>query len=203
MPMVPMVIESDGRVERAYDIFSRLLKERIIYIGSAFDDPTANLVVAQLLYLESDDPDKTISIYINSPGGIVTAGLAIYDTMQLVKCPIMTVCVGEAASMGAIILSGGSPGLRHALPNSEMMIHQGQAGFQGSTPDFDIAAKRVLRLITRVNEILAFHTGHPLEKIQADTARDYFMTAQEAKEYGLIDSVLEPAKGLSSLHKKK
>ena len=193
MNLVPMVVEQSARGERAYDIYSRLLKERIIFIGTPVDDDIANLVVAQLLFLEKEDPDKDIELYINSPGGLVTAGLAMYDTMQIVKPDIATICIGQAASMGAVLLAGGAKGKRYALQNARMMIHQGSAGFQGTPSDIDIQAKEVLRYKALLNEILSNHTGQPIEKIQADTDRDYFMSAKEAAEYGLIDEVLEKA----------
>lgn len=191
MNLVPMVVEQSARGERAYDIFSRLLKDRIIFIGTGIDDDVSNLVIAQLLFLEKEDPDKDIELYLNSPGGLVTAGLAMYDTMQLVKPDIATICVGQAASMGAVLLSGGAKGKRYALPNARMMIHQGSAGFHGSPSDIDIQAKEVLRYKALLNEILAKHTGQTIEKVTADTDRDYFMSASEAVEYGLIDEVLE------------
>jgi ATP-dependent Clp protease protease subunit len=191
MNLVPMVVEQSARGERAYDIFSRLLKDRIIFIGTAIDDDVSNLVIAQLLFLEKEDPDKDIELYLNSPGGLVTAGLAMYDTMQLVKPDIATICVGQAASMGAVLLSGGAKGKRYALPNARMMIHQGSAGFHGTPSDIDIQAKEVLRYKALLNEILAKHTGQTIEKVTADTDRDYFMSASEAVTYGLIDEVLE------------
>ncbi|HUV06015.1 MAG TPA: ATP-dependent Clp endopeptidase proteolytic subunit ClpP [Armatimonadota bacterium] len=193
MSLVPMVVEQTARGERAYDIFSRLLKERIIFIGTPIDDDVSNLVIAQLLYLEREDPDKDIEFYINSPGGLVTAGLAIYDTMQIVKPDIATICVGQAASMAAVLLAGGSKGKRYALPNARMMIHQGIAGFQGTPADIDIHAKEILRYRALLNEILSKHTGQPVERIESDTDRDFFMSANEALEYGLIDEILERA----------
>lgn len=193
MNLVPMVVEQSSRGERAYDIFSRLLKERIIFIGTPIDDDIANLVVAQLLFLEKEDPDKDIEFYINSPGGLVTAGLAIYDTMQLVRPDIATMCVGQAASMAAVLLSGGAKGKRYALPNARMMIHQGSAGFHGTPSDIDIQAKEILRYKALLNEILSKHTGKPVEQVQQDTDRDFFMSATEAQEYGLVDEVLEKA----------
>lgn len=193
MNLVPMVVEQSARGERAYDIFSRLLKERIIFIGTPIDDDVANLVVAQLLFLEKEDPDKDIEFYINSPGGLVTAGLAIYDTMQIVKPDIATICVGQAASMAAVLLAGGAKGKRYALPNARMMIHQGSAGFHGSPSDIDIQAKEILRYKALLNVILAKHTGQDVEKVQQDTDRDYFMSAEEAKDYGVVDEVLERA----------
>lgn len=191
MNLVPMVVEQSARGERAYDIYSRLLAERIIFIGTPVDDDIANLVVAQLLFLEKQDPDKDIEVYINSPGGLVTAGLAMYDTMQIVKPDVATICIGQAASMGAVLLAGGAKGKRYALPNARMMIHQGSAGFQGTPSDIDIQAKEVLRYKALLNDILAKHTGQLIERIERDTDRDYFMSAGEAKEYGLIDMVLE------------
>lgn len=191
MNLVPMVVEQSARGERAYDIFSRLLKDRIIFIGTPIDDDVSNLVIAQLLFLEKEDPDKDIELYINSPGGLVTAGLAMYDTMQLIKPDVATICVGQAASMGAVLLAGGANGKRYALPNARMMIHQGSAGFRGTPSDIDIQAKEVLRYKQLLNEILAKHTGQTVEKVTADTDRDYFMSAGEAVEYGLVDEVLE------------
>ncbi|NPA13419.1 MAG: ATP-dependent Clp endopeptidase proteolytic subunit ClpP [Aquificae bacterium] len=189
--LVPIVIEQTPRGERAYDIYSRLLKDRIILLGSPIDDHIANLVVAQLLFLESEDPDKDIYMYINSPGGVVTAGLAIYDTMNYIKPDVCTICMGQAASMGAFLLSAGAKGKRYALPSSRIMIHQPLGGFQGQATDIEIHAKEILRLKRYLNEKLAEHTGQPLEKIEADTERDFFMSAYEAKEYGLIDKVIE------------
>lgn len=193
MSLVPMVVEQTARGERAYDIFSRLLKERIIFIGTLIDDDVSNLVIAQLLYLEREDPDRDIEFYINSPGGLVTAGLAIYDTMQIVKPNIATICVGQAASMAAILLAGGTKGKRYSLPNARMMIHQGSAGFQGTPADIDIHAKEILRYRALLNDILAKHTGQPAQRIETDTDRDFFMSAKEALEYGLIDEILERA----------
>ena len=193
MNLVPMVVEQSARGERAYDIFSRLLKERIIFIGTPIDDDVANLVVAQLLFLEKEDPDKDIEFYINSPGGLVTAGLAIYDTMQIVKPDIATICVGQAASMAAVLLAGGAKGKRYALPNARMMIHQGSAGFHGTPSDIDIQAKEILRYKALLNEILAKHTGKAVEQVQQDTDRDLYMSAAEAMEYGVVDEVLEKA----------
>lgn len=193
MNLVPMVVEQSARGERAYDIFSRLLKERIVFLGTPIDDDISNLIIAQLLFLEKEDPDKDIEFYINSPGGLVTAGLAIYDTMQIIKPDIATICVGQAASMAAVLLSGGAKGKRLALQNARMMIHQGSAGFQGTPSDIDIQAKEILRYKALLNEILAKNTGQPIEKIQQDTDRDYFMSAAEAVEYGLLDEVLDRA----------
>lgn len=193
MNLVPMVVEQSARGERAYDIFSRLLKERIIFIGTPIDDDVANLVVAQLLFLEKEDPDKDVEFYVNSPGGLVTAGLAIYDTMQIVKPDVATICVGQAASMAAVLLAGGAKGKRYALPNARIMIHQGSAGFHGSPSDIDIQAREILRYKALLSEILAQHTGQPVEKVQQDTDRDFYMSAEEAKQYGVIDEVLERA----------
>ena len=191
--LVPMVIEQTTRgFERAYDIYSRLLKDRILFIGTPIDDYVANLVIAQLLFLQMEDKDKDINVYINSPGGSVTAGLAIYDTMQFIKCDVATYCVGQAASMGAVLLSAGAKGKRFVLPNSRVMIHQPWGGVQGAAADISIQAKEILKLRDRINEILAHHTGQSLEKIQKDTDRDYFMSAQESKDYGLIDEVILP-----------
>jgi ATP-dependent Clp protease protease subunit len=187
--LVPMVIESSARGERAFDIYSRLLKERIIFLGDAIEDHVANLVIAQLLYLESEDQEKDISLYVNSPGGVVTSGLAIYDTMQYLKAPVSTICIGQAASMGSVLLAAGAKGKRFALPNSRIMIHQGSAGFRGNTPDVEIQVREVMNLTDRLMGILAHHTGQTSEKIKKDSERDYFMSAEEAKEYGLIDDV--------------
>ncbi len=187
---VPIVIEQTGRGERAYDIYSRLLKDRIVFIGAPIDDHVANLVVAQLLFLEAEDPGRDIYLYINSPGGSVTAGLAIYDTMQYIKPDVVTVCVGLAASMGAVLLAGGAPGKRYALPHAKMMIHQPWGGVQGQAKDIVIHAKEIARTREMLNRLLAKHTGQPLEKIEQDTDRDFFMTAQEAVAYGLIDKIL-------------
>ncbi|MCP3999603.1 MAG: ATP-dependent Clp endopeptidase proteolytic subunit ClpP [Gammaproteobacteria bacterium] len=188
--LVPMVVEQTSRGERSYDIYSRLLKERVVFLVGQVEDHVANLIVAQLLFLESENPDKDIHLYINSPGGSVSAGLAIYDTMQFVRPDISTICVGQAASMGAFLLSGGAKGKRFSLPHSRMMIHQPLAGFQGQASDIDIHAKEVLQTKDRLNKLLAGHTGQPLEKIQNDTDRDFFMSGDEAVEYGLIDTVL-------------
>jgi ATP-dependent Clp protease protease subunit len=188
--LVPIVIERTGRGERAYDIYSRLLKERIIFLGTPIDDFVANLVVAQLIHLESEDPDREINIYINSPGGLITAGMAIYDTMQYIRCPISTICFGQAASMAAVILAAGTPGRRFALPNSRIMIHQPLGGVQGQAVDIEIHAREILRLRREINQILSHHTGQPLDKIERDTERDFFMGAEEAKEYGIIDHVV-------------
>lgn len=188
--LVPMVIETSGRGERAYDIYSRLLKERVIFLVGPVDDGTANLVVAQLLFLESENPDKDISFYINSPGGSVTAGMAIYDTMQFVKPDVSTLCVGQAASMGSFLLAAGARGKRFALPNSRVMIHQPMGGFQGQASDIEIHAKEILYMKQRLNEMLAKHTGQPIERIERDTDRDNFLSAEAAVEYGLVDKVL-------------
>ncbi len=185
-----MVVEQSPRGERAYDIYSRLLKERIIFLGTGVNDDIANLVIAQLLFLEADDPDKDITFYINSPGGVVTAGLAIYDTMQYIKCDIATLCLGQAASMGAVLLSAGTNGKRYSLPNSRILIHQPMGGYQGQATDIDIHAKEILRMRQDLNKILANHTGQKISKIQRDTERDFFMSAGEAKKYGIIDKVL-------------
>ena len=190
--LVPMVVEQSPRGERAYDIYSRLLKDRVVFIGTPVDDMVANLIIAQLLFLQNEDPDKEINVYINSPGGSVTAGLAIYDTMQFVKPPVATYCVGQAASMGALLLCAGTKGKRFALPAARIMIHQPWGGVQGAASDISIQAREILRLKEHLNELLVKHTGQPLEKIQRDTDRDYFMSADEAKEYGLIDEVIHP-----------
>lgn len=190
MPLIPMVVEQSPRGERAYDIYSRLLKERIVLLGSPIDDDVANLIIAQLLFLEAEDPEKPIQLYINSPGGSVTAGLAIYDTMQYVRPEIATLCIGQAASMGAWLLAAGAPGRRLGLPNCRVMIHQPMGGFQGQASDVDIQAREILKLRRRMNEILAQHVGKPIEQIAKDTERDYYLSAQEALEYGLIDQVM-------------
>lgn len=195
---VPMVVETSGRGERAYDLYSRLLKERIIFLGGPIDDSVANVVVAQMLFLESEDPDKDIHLYINSPGGVVTAGLAIYDTMQYIKPDVSTICVGQAASMGSILLTAGAKGKRYALPHARIMIHQPLGGAQGQSTDIQIQAKEILRLREVGNEILAHHTGQDTEKINVDTERDNFMSAEEAKEYGLIDEVVLRPKDTSA-----
>ncbi|MDA5107647.1 MULTISPECIES: ATP-dependent Clp endopeptidase proteolytic subunit ClpP [Brevibacillus] len=192
MNLIPTVIEQTNRGERAYDIYSRLLKDRIIFLGTPINDTVANIVVAQLLFLQAEDPDKDIHLYINSPGGSITAGMAIYDTMQFIKPDVSTICVGMAASMGAFLLAAGAKGKRFALPNSEVMIHQPLGGAQGQASDIEIAAKRILRMREHLNKILAERTGQPLERIQKDTDRDNFLTAQEALEYGLIDKVITP-----------
>lgn len=193
--LVPMVVEQSPRGERAYDIYSRLLKERVVFLVGPVEDNVANLVVAQLLFLESENPDKDIHLYINSPGGSVSAGLAIYDTMQFIKPDITTMCVGQAASMGALLLAGGTKGKRYALPHSRIMIHQPLGGFQGQATDVDIHAREILKVREQLNEVMARHTGQPIERIQTDTERDNFMGGQEAVEYGLIDKVLEERQG--------
>jgi len=190
MPLIPIVIEKDGRGERAYDIYSRLLKERIIFVGTAIDDDVANLVIAQMLFLESEDPDKDIHLYINSPGGIVTSGLAIYDTMQYIRPQVSTICMGQAGSIAALLLSAGEKGKRYALPHSRILIHQPMGGFQGQASDVDIQAREILRLREELNQILVRHTSQTLERIQADTDRDFYMTGHQAKEYGIVDEVV-------------
>lgn len=190
MNLIPMVVEQDGRGERAFDIYSRLLKDRIIFLGTPIDDNIANLVVAQMLYLESEDPDKEIFFYLNSPGGHVSSGLAIYDTMQYIKAPISTVCMGQAASMAALLLAAGKKGKRYALPHARILIHQPLGGFQGQATDIDIQAKEILRLKDELNRILAKLTGKPLEKVINDTDRDYFMNSEQAREYGIIDEIV-------------
>jgi ATP-dependent Clp protease, protease subunit len=192
--LIPMVVESTNRGERAFDIYSRLLKDRIIFLGTPVDDQIANLIVAQMLFLAHEDPDQDIKLYINSPGGVVYSGLAIYDTMQMIKPDVATFCLGMNASMAAVLLAAGTPGKRFALPNSRVMIHQGSAGFRGAVPDIEVVARETLSLTTKLTEILAQHTGQPFEKIKRDSDRDYYMTAQEAKEYGMVDEVLEPSK---------
>ncbi len=201
MPLIPMVIEQSSRGERAYDIYSRLLKDRIIFLGTAMNDEVANLLIAQLLFLESEDPDKDINFYVNSPGGIVTAGLAVYDTMQYIKPDIATVCIGQAASMGAVLLTAGTKGKRYSLPNSRILIHQPMGGFQGQASDIEIQAKEILRMRETLNQILMHHTGKDLSQIQNDTDRDFFMTGVEAKEYGIIDHVIKNRDDLNKLEK--
>lgn len=191
MPLIPIVIEQDGRGERAFDIYSRLLRDRIVFLGVAIDDNVANLVVAQLLYLESEDPDKEIHFYINSPGGLVSAGLAIYDTMQYIKSPVSTYCMGQAASMAAILLAAGQKGKRYALPHARILIHQPMGGFSGQATDVEIQAREILRLKQELNEILTRHTNQPIERIERDTDRDYYMSGEQANEYGLIDAVIQ------------
>lgn len=189
--LVPIVVEQTNRGERAYDIYSRLLKERIVFIGTPIDDTVANLIIAQLIFLESEDPDKNIDMYINSPGGVITSGLAIYDTMQYIKSPISTVCVGQAASMAAVILAAGKKGKRFALPHCRVLIHQPLGGVQGQATDIDIQTKEILRMREELNEILSKHTGKNMEQIKKDTDRDFFMSANEAKEYGIVDEVIQ------------
>jgi len=191
MNLIPMVVEQSPRGERAYDIYSRLLKERIIFLGTPITDEIASLIIAQMLFLEAEDPDKDITFYVNSPGGVVTAGLAVYDTMRYVRCDIVTLCMGQAASMGALLLAAGTKGKRYALPNSRILIHQPMGGFQGQATDIDIHAQEILRMRNDLNKILALHTGQNIRKIKKDTERDYFMSAEEAKKYGIIDKVLE------------
>lgn len=194
MSVIPFVIEQTGRTERAYDIYSRLLKDRIVFIGTAIDDIVANTVIAQILFLQTEDPDKDIHIYINSPGGIVSSGLAIYDTMQYVKPDISTYCIGQAASMGALLLTAGTKGKRFALPHSRIMLHQPMGGFHGQATDIEIHAREILKMKDVLNSILSRHTGQPIEKIQTDTDRDFFMSGQEAKEYGVVDEVIHTIK---------
>ena len=201
MPLIPIVIEQSSRGERAYDIYSRLLKDRIIFLGTAMNDEVANLLIAQLLFLESEDPDKDINFYVNSPGGVVTSGLAVYDTMQYIKPDIATVCIGQAASMGAIILAAGTKGKRYSLPNSRILIHQPMGGFQGQASDIAIQAKEILRMKETLNLILMRHTGKELIQIQNDTDRDFFMSGVEAKEYGIIDHVIENRDDLNKIVK--
>jgi len=191
MNLIPMVVEQSPRGERAYDIYSRLLKERIIFLGTPVTDEIASLIIAQMLFLEAEDPDKDMTFYVNSPGGVVTAGLAIYDTMRYVRCDIATLCMGQAASMGALLLAAGTKGKRYALPNSRILIHQPMGGFHGQATDIDIHAQEILRMRNDLNKILALHTGQNIRKIKKDTERDYFMSAEEAKKYGIIDKVLE------------
>ncbi|HOI73973.1 MAG TPA: ATP-dependent Clp endopeptidase proteolytic subunit ClpP [Syntrophales bacterium] len=196
MQLVPMVVEQDGRGERAFDIYSRLLKDRIVFLGTPIDDHVSNLIIAQLLYLESEDPDREIYFYLNTPGGHVSSGLAIFDTMRYVRCPVHTFCMGQAASMGAVLLAAGEKGKRFALPHSRILIHQPLGGFQGQATDIDIQAREILRLKDRLNAILSDLTGQSLSKVQADTERDYYLESQQAREYGIIDEVLQkrPAK---------
>ena len=199
MPLVPIVIEQSGRGERAYDIYSRLLKDRIIFLGTALNDEIANLIIAQLLFLESEEPDKDINFYVNSPGGLVTAGLAVYDTMQYIKPDITTVCIGQAASMGALLLAAGAHGKRYSLPNSRILIHQPMGGFQGQASDIEIQAREILRMKDRLNQILVEHTGKLIEDIQRDTDRDFFMSGEEAKKYGIVDHVISNRDDLDHL----
>ncbi len=198
MTLIPMVVEQTARGERAYDIYSRLLKDRIIFVGTPIDDYVANLIIAQLLFLEAEDPDKDINLYINSPGGIVTSGLAIYDTIQYIRPQVSTICIGQAASMGAVLLAAGQKGKRFALPHARVMIHQPLGGFQGQAADIEIHAKEMLKMRELLNEILASHSGQSLKKIQKDTDRDFFMTGLEAKEYGLVDEVIIERDGRQS-----
>ena len=190
MALIPIVVEQTNRGERAYDIYSRLLKDRIVFLGTGINDDVANTIIAQLLFLESEDPDKDINLYINSPGGVVTSGMAIYDTIQFLKAPVSTICVGQAASMGAVLLAAGAKGKRFALPNARIMIHQPSGGTQGQATDIQIQAKEILKIKDRLNKILSQHTGKPLERVEQDVERDYFMSAEESKEYGLIDDVI-------------
>ena len=200
--IIPTVIEQTHRGERGWDIFSRLLKDRIVFLGTAVNDDIANIIIAQLLFLESEDPDKDIMLYINSPGGIVTAGLAIYDTMQYVRCDVATICMGQAASMGAFLLAAGAKGKRYSLPHARILIHQPLGGFQGQASDVDIHAKEILRTRDKLNELLQKHTGQPLDRIRNDTERDYFMGPGEAKEYGLIDDVITHKKDVAERERK-
>ena len=194
MSLIPMVVEQDSRGERAYDIYSRLLKDRIIFLGSPVDDNVANVMIAQLLFLEAEDPESDISLYLNCPGGLVTSGMAIYDTIQYLKPDVQTICIGQAASMGAVLLASGASGKRHALPNSRIMIHQLMGGFSGQAEDIDIQAKEIIRMTDVLNDVLARHTGHKIKKIAQDTQRDYYFSSQEAKEYGIIDEVMQNRK---------
>ncbi len=196
--LVPMVVESSNRGERAFDIYSRLLKDRIIFLGTPVEDQMANLIIAQLLFLEFENPEADIKLYINSPGGVVYSGLAIYDTMQMIKPDVATFCMGMGASMAAVLLAGGAKGKRYALPNARIMIHQGSAGFRGNVPDIEVAARETLNLTTKLTQILADHSGQQFDKVKRDTERDYYMTSAEAKDYGLIDEVLEPATPISA-----
>jgi ATP-dependent Clp protease protease subunit len=192
--LIPMVVESTNRGERAFDIYSRLLKDRIIFLGTPVEDQIANVIIAQMLFLEHEDPNQDIRLYINSPGGVVYSGLAIYDTMQMIKPDVATFCMGMGASMAAVLLAGGAKGKRYALPNARVMIHQGSSGFRGNVPDIEVAARETLNLTTKLVDIMALHTGQPFDKVKRDTERDYYMTSAEAKEYGIIDEVLESAK---------
>ncbi len=203
VPLIPMVIDQSSRGERAYDIYSRLLKDRIIFLGTPLTDEIANLLIAQLLFLESEDPDKDINFYINSPGGVVTSGLAVYDTMQYIKSSIATVCIGQAASMSAVLLSAGTEGKRYALPNARIMIHQPMGGSHGQASDIAIQAKEILRMKETLNQILAYHTGNDLKKIQKDTDRDFFMSGEEAEEYGIVDHVIANREDLDHLDELK
>ena len=197
--LIPMVVESTNRGERAFDIYSRLLRDRIVFIGSPIDDQVANVAIAQMLFLENEDPNQDIRLYINSPGGVVYSGLAIYDTMQMIKPDVATFCIGMSASMAAVLLSAGTKGKRFALPNSRVMIHQGSAGFRGAVPDIEVVARETLSLTNKLTEILALHTGQDFDRVKRDTERDYYMPAKEAKEYGVIDEVLEPTAKMAAL----
>lgn len=199
MPLIPMVVEQTSRGERAYDIYSRLLKDRIVFLGAALDDHEANLIIAQLLFLEAEEPEQDIYIYINSPGGVITSGMAVYDTMQYIKPDIQTICIGQASSMGALLLAAGSKGKRFALPNSRIMIHQPSGGFQGQSVDFEIHAKEILRMRSTLDGILSKHTGRPINKVRNDTDRDFFMSGTEAKEYGIVDEVIVSRDSISKL----
>src|SRR5436190_376590 len=200
MPLIPMVVEQDGRVERSFDIYSRLLRERIVFLGQPVEDDVANLITAQLLFLEAEDPDKDISLYVNSPGGSAYAGMAIYDVMQYVKPDVRTICTGMGMSAGAMILAGGAPGKRFCLPNAKVMIHQGTGGFRGTPADIQIAAREILEMTRRMAEIIARHSGQDIEQVMADIDRDRFMTPEEAVAYGLVDAIMEPRGGLSCVH---
>ncbi|CCF82685.1 ATP-dependent Clp protease proteolytic subunit [Nitrolancea hollandica] len=195
--LIPMVVETTSRGERAYDIYSRLLRDRIIFLGTPVDDQIANVIVAQMLFLEHENPEQDIKLYINSPGGLVYAGLAIYDTMQMIRPDVATYCVGLGASMGAVLLAGGAKGKRFALPHSRILIHQGSSGFRGSVPDIEIQARETINLTTQLTELMAYHTGQSFERLKRDTERDYFMSAEEARDYGIVDFVLEPQKLLT------
>jgi ATP-dependent Clp protease protease subunit len=194
MALIPIVVEQDGRGERAFDIYSRLLKDRVIFLGTPINDDVANVIIAQMLFLEAEDPDKDISIYINSPGGVVTAGLAIYDTMQYIKPTVSTICIGQASSMGAVLLAAGAKGKRYALPHARILIHQVMGGFEGQASDIDIHAREILRVKEELNQILARHSEQPIERVTADSDRDFFMTGDQAKEYGLVDEVIAKRK---------
>lgn len=191
--LIPMVVESTNRGERSFDIYSRLLRDRIVFIGTPIDDQVANVAIAQLLFLANEAPDQDIHLYLNSPGGVVYSGLAIYDTLQMIKPDVATYCIGMSASMAAVLLAGGTPGKRYALPNSRVMIHQGSAGFRGAVPDIEVVARETISLTTKLTEILALHTGQEFDRVKRDTERDYYMTAAEAKEYGIVDEVMEPS----------
>jgi ATP-dependent Clp protease protease subunit len=191
--LIPMVVESTNRGERSFDIYSRLLRDRIVFIGTPIDDQVANVAIAQLLFLATEAPDQDIHLYLNSPGGVVYSGLAIYDTIQMIKPDVATYCIGMSASMAAVLLAGGTPGKRYALPNSRVMIHQGSAGFRGAVPDIEVVARETISLTTKLTEILALHTGQEFDRVKRDTERDYYMTAAEAKEYGIVDEVMEPS----------